>query len=191
VLSNVHEVPGARRAFEARRDLYFVGSFQHPPNVDAMRWFVAAVWPLAATRLPDARFHVVGSGLDPALARELAGERVEVHGHVADLDPYLDGCRLAVAPLRYGAGVKGKVNLAMAHGQPVVATPVAIEGMNLVDGEDVLVAADAGSFADAIVRLYHDAVLWQRLSDRGAENVRRHFSFDAAREALARILPPR
>jgi len=191
VLSNVHEVPGARRAFEARRDLCFVGSFQHPPNVDAMRWFVAEAWPLVAARLPEARFHVIGSGLDAALARELAGERVEVHGHVADLDPYLDGCRLAVAPLRYGAGVKGKVNLAMAHGQPVVATPVAIEGMNLVDGEDVLVAADAGSFADAIVRLYHDAVLWQRLSDRGAENVRRHFSFDAAREALARILPPR
>ena len=134
---------------------------------------------------------VVGSGLDEALSRELAGERIEVHGHVADLDPYLDGCRLAVAPLRYGAGVKGKVNLGMAHGQPVVATPVAVEGMNLVDGEDVLVAATAAEFADAIVRLYGDAALWQRLSDRGTENVRRHFSFDAARAALARILPSR
>ena len=191
VLSNVHEVAGSRRDFASRRDLYFVGSYQHPPNVDAMRWFVREVWPLAAARLPDARFHVVGSGLDEALSRELAGERIEVHGHVADLDPYLDGCRLAVAPLRYGAGVKGKVNLGMAHGQPVVATPVAVEGMNLVDGEDVLVAATAAEFADAIVRLYGDAALWQRLSDRGTENVRRHFSFDAARAALARILPSR
>lgn len=191
VLSNVHEVAGCRRPFEERRDLFFVGSYQHPPNVDAMRWFVREVWPLAAARLPQARFHLVGSGLDEALAREFAADGVDVHGHVEDLDPYLDGCRVAVAPLRYGAGVKGKVNLSMAHGQPVVATPVAVEGMNLVDGEDVLVADTAAAFADAIVRLYHDPALWQRLSASGADNVRRHFSFGAARAVLRRILPPR
>jgi GT2 family glycosyltransferase/glycosyltransferase involved in cell wall biosynthesis len=187
VLSNVHEVAGRGRGFAERRDLWFVGGFQHPPNVDAVRWFVAEVWPRIHAELPDARFHVVGSKM-PESMRALAGNGVEVHGHVEDLDPFLDGCRLSVAPLRYGAGVKGKVNQAMAHGQPVVATPMAVEGMHLVDGEEVLVADAPAAFAGAVVRLYRDEALWERLSQAGLANVARHFSFDAARAALARVL---
>jgi GT2 family glycosyltransferase/glycosyltransferase involved in cell wall biosynthesis len=190
VLSNVHEVAGLRAPFAAREGLWFVGGFQHPPNVDAVRWFLETVWPRVETALPDVRFHVVGSRMPDEL-RALADARVEVHGFVEDLDRFLDGCRLSVAPLRYGAGVKGKVNMAMAHGQPVIATPMAVEGMHVVAGEDVMVAEDAGAFADAIVRAYTEEALWSRLSANGLANVARHFSFDAAREALGRILPPR
>jgi glycosyltransferase involved in cell wall biosynthesis len=77
----------------------------------------------------------------------------------------------------------------MAHGQPVVATPIAVEGMHLVDGDSVLVAETAADFADAVVRLYEDRVLWERLSAAGVANVQTHFSFDAARAALERALP--
>jgi len=188
VLSNVHEINGARRPFAERRDIWFVGGFQHPPNVDAMQWFVREVWPRIAERLPGARFHIVGSKM-PDAVRELASERVVAHGHVPDIAPFLDGCRISVAPLRYGAGVKGKVNQSMAHGQPVVATAIAVEGMNVEPGSDALVADTAEAFADAVVTLYHDEALWQRLSAAGVRNVERLFSFDAAREALARILP--
>jgi glycosyltransferase involved in cell wall biosynthesis len=188
VLSNVHEVAGRRRGFDERRDLYFVGGFQHPPNVDAVLWFVREVWPRVAAALPDARFHVVGSRTPDAIAA-LAGERVVICGQVSDMTPFLDGCRLTVAPLRYGAGVKGKVNHAMAHGQPVVATTIAVEGMHARPGEDVLVADDAAAFAAAVVRAYSDPALWLELSDGGLANVRRHFSFDTARAALTRILP--
>ena len=104
-----------------------------------------------------------------------------------DIEPYMAGCRVAVAPLRYGAGVKGKVNLSMAHGQPVVATPCAVEGMFLRDGEDVLVAGDAGAFADAVVRLHGDEALWNRLARSGLDSVARHFSFDAARGTVRRV----
>jgi GT2 family glycosyltransferase/glycosyltransferase involved in cell wall biosynthesis len=190
VLSNVHEVAGLRAPFAARRDLWFVGGFQHPPNVDAVRWFLEAVWPRVEAALPEARFHVVGSRMPDALGA-LADDRVEVHGFVENLDRFLDGCRLSVAPLRYGAGVKGKVNSAMAHGQPVVATSIAVEGMHVVAGDDVLVADDPAAFADAIVRAYTDEALWAKLSANGLANVERHFSFDAAREALSRILPAR
>jgi glycosyltransferase involved in cell wall biosynthesis len=117
---------------------------------------------------------------------ELPG--VRIHGHVPDLDPFMDGCRIGLAPLRYGAGVKGKVNLSMAHGQPVVATPAAVEGMHLRDGVDVLVGADAQDFADAVLRLYDDRALWETLSRHGIENIEKHFSFDAAREVLRRLL---
>jgi glycosyltransferase involved in cell wall biosynthesis len=138
------------RGFEARKDLMFVGGFQHPPNVDAVRWFATAVWPLIAKALPEVHCHVIGSRV-PAEIAALADKRLLVHGFVADLAPCLDGCRISVAPLRYGAGVKGKVNQAMAHGLPVVATSIAVEGMQLVPGADVLVADDPGRFAEAVI----------------------------------------
>ncbi|WP_288126488.1 glycosyltransferase family 4 protein, partial [Thiomonas sp.] len=92
---------------------------------------------------------------------------VLLHGRVADLGPWLESCRLSIAPLRFGAGVKGKLNTAMAHGLPVVATSVAAEAMHLQDGRDVLLADDAESFAAAIVRVYADAELWGALSAGG------------------------
>lgn len=188
ILSNVHEVYGCRRSFAERRDLVFVGGFQHPPNTDAVLWFVREVFPQVRACLPDVVFHVIGSNA-PAEILELAHDGVQVHGFVADIVPYMDGCRLALAPLRYGAGVKGKVNMAMSYGLPVVATNAAVEGMHVSAGEDVMVADTAADFAAAILQAYGDAALWKKLSANGLANVRRYFSFDAAREALLRILP--
>jgi len=187
VLSNVHEVHGCRRPFAERRDLVFVGGFQHPPNTDAVEWFVREVFPQLRIALPGVRFHVIGSRV-PESIRALADEQVVVHGFVEDIMPYMDGCRVSVAPLRYGAGVKGKVNMAMSCGLPVVATPVAVEGMHVAAGSDVLVAEDAAAFAAAVVRLYRDEALWNTLSANGLANVERHFSFAAARAAVQRLL---
>lgn len=187
VLSNVHEVVGCRRSFTERRDIFFVGGFQHQPNIDAVQWFVSAIWPAIALALPDVRFHIVGSRM-PDSVRALATDRIIAEGFVESLDEYLDGCRLSVAPLRYGAGVKGKVNQSMAHGQPVVATALAAEGMYLINDVDVLIADAPDQFAAAVVRLYQDESLWKRLSDAGLGNVERHFSFAAAKLALTHIL---
>ena len=188
VLTNLHEVAGPGQPFASRNDLVFVGGFRHPPNVDAVRWFVAEVFPRVRERLPDVRFHCIGSNVVAAVQVLAQEPGVVVHGHVPDITPYMDGCRIALAPLRYGAGVKGKVNLSMAHGQPVVATNAAVEGMHLRDGVDVLVAGDAVAFADAIVRLYTDQALWERLARGGLDNVARHFSLEAARETVRRVL---
>jgi len=113
---------------------------------------------------------------------------VRVHGYVEDIEPYMDGCRISVAPLRYGAGVKGKVNMAMSYGLPVVATSIAVEGMHVRVGEDVLVADEAAAFAAEVVRAYRDGALWARLSANGLANVERHFSFAAARDAVRDLL---
>lgn len=190
VLSNVHEIYGSRRPFAERRDLVFVGGFQHPPNIDAVRWFVHEVMPLLRADGSAPLLHVVGSKVPPAV-QELAAEDVIVHGFVPDIAPLMDGCRLSVAPLRYGAGVKGKINMAMSYGLPVVATSVAVEGMHVRAGIDVLVADAAADFAAEIRRAYADEALWQNLSDNGLANVREHFSFEAARAALRKILPER
>ncbi|MCL1634499.1 glycosyltransferase [Luteimonas sp. SX5] len=187
LLSNVHRAAGPGLPFGERRDLVFVGGFRHPPNVDAVSWFVDDVFPLVRARLPGVVFHCIGSHAPESILALGRREGVVVHGHVPDITSFMDGARIGLAPLRYGAGVKGKVNLSMAHGQPVVATPCAVEGMHLRDGHDVLVAGSAQAFADAVVRLYGDEALWQALSRNGLDNVARHFSADAARDVVRRV----
>ncbi|NOT88992.1 MAG: glycosyltransferase [Lysobacter sp.] len=187
LLSNLHRIAGAGQPFAQRHDLVFVGGFRHPPNVDAVRWFVQAAFPSIRARLPDARFHCIGSHTPPEIEALGALPGVIVHGHVADIDPYMDGGRIAIAPLRFGAGVKGKINLSMAHGQPVVATSCAVEGMHLHDGEDVLVADAPQAFADAVVRLYEDAALWDTLARNGLASVERNFSLETARETVRKV----
>lgn len=188
ILSNVHHSTTAQAPFRERRDLLFVGGYRHPPNVDAALWLVREIHPLIRARRPDIVLHLIGSDAPPNILALRDIDGVRVHGHVPDLAPYMDGCRIGLAPLRYGAGVKGKINLSMAHGQPVVATAAAVEGMHLRDGIDVLVADDAQAFADAVLRLYDDATLWETLARNGLANVAQHFSFDAARRALRRVL---
>ena len=187
VLSNLHRIAGPGAPFAQRRDLVFVGGFRHPPNVDAVRWFADAVFPRIRERLPEVRFHCIGGDVVAAVQALAARDGITVHGHVPDIAPYMEGCRVALAPLRYGAGVKGKVNLSMAHGQPVVATSCAVEGMHTRDGYDVLVADDAEAFADAVVRLHEDPALWAMLSRNGLDNVARHFSLDAARDTVRQV----
>ena len=188
VVSNVHEIHGCRRGYAERRDLVFIGGFQHPPNIDAVVWFARQVFPLLRTEMPQLRVHIIGSKV-PAAVLELADENIVVHGYVEDIAPYMEGCRISIAPLRVGAGVKGKINMAMSYGLPVVATSTAVEGMHVRAGEDVLVADTPQDFAAEILRAYNDEDLWKQLSANGLDNVRAHFSFDAARKALETILP--
>ena len=186
VLSNVHEIFGCRRPFADRRDLLFVGGFQHPPNTDAVLWFVNDILPRVLEAIPELRLHVIGSKVTDAI-RAVASEHVIVHGFVDDIGPAMDGARISVAPLRYGAGVKGKVNMAMSYGLPVVATSMAVEGMHVQSGIEVLIADSAEAYADAVIKLYNDEALWKRLSANGLDNVRTHFSFEAADKAIQRI----
>jgi len=184
VVSNIHSLVRDTPGFDARRDLVFVGGFRHLPNVDAVQWLAREILPRLRARQPELVLHVVG-GAVPAQVQALAGTPgLRLHGQLDALEPLLDACRVSVAPLRYGAGVKGKVNQAMARGLPVVATRCAAEGMHLVEGEDVLLADDADGFADAVLRVYADPALWQRLREGGYANTQRWFSPEAARATL-------
>jgi polysaccharide pyruvyl transferase WcaK-like protein/glycosyltransferase involved in cell wall biosynthesis len=186
ILSNIHDVRGRQTGFDDRRDLFFVGGFGHLPNVDAVCWYAAEVWPRVRHELPGALTYLIGSNM-PDSVRALAGDGIVVVGHAPDLTPYLDGCRASVAPLRFGAGVKGKIGTAQGSGVPVIATTHAAEGMHLESGRNALIADTAQGFADAIVRVYGNRELWTAVSDEGMENVRRHFSPDAARTVLEEL----
>lgn len=188
VLSNIMPATGAGQPFARRRDVLFVGGFRHPPNADAVRWLLAKIWPDLRDRLPQVVLHVVGSDPPADVVAAAAQPGVRLHGHLADIGELLDGARVAVAPLRYGAGVKGKANQAMAHGLPVVATSCAAEGMHLTHGDDVLIADSAADFSTAVARAYTDESLWQRLSGGGLRNVHDHFSIEAALRSLQPLL---
>ena len=187
LLSNIHEIHGCRAPHAQRRDLVFIGGHGHPPNSDAIRWLAGEILPRLREALPDIRLHVLGDLPDSA-RRELGTPGLELHGRVPELGPWLDRCLATLAPLRFGAGVKGKINMSMSHGVPVIATGLAVEGMQLSDGVDVLIADTAGAFVEAVLRLQADEALWQRLSEHGLDNVRLHFSAAAAAATLHRVL---
>ncbi|WP_438874019.1 glycosyltransferase [Thiohalocapsa halophila] len=186
VVSNIHRIQYSEAGFAERHGLLFIGSFSHPPNTDGVLWFCRKILPRVLAVEPDICFWVIGAD-PPAEVRALGSERVRVLGHVPDVKPLFEAARLSVAPLRYGAGVKGKINQSLACGLPVVATPQAAEGMFLTDGESVLLADTTQAFAGAVLRLHRDRGTWERLSRGGLKVMEDHFSFAAARRAIASI----
>jgi glycosyltransferase involved in cell wall biosynthesis len=187
ILSNVHEVHGSATAFQDRDGILFIGGFEHPPNSDAVIYYVQEIFPLIRKKLVNTVTYIVGSNPPPAIVA-VGSHDIVVTGYVEDVFNYFNKCRLSIAPLRYGSGVKGKVNMSMSYGLPVVATSTAAEGMHLRDEFDVLIADEAESFADAVVRLYTDEALWKKLSENGLKNVEKYFSKSVARKTLADIL---
>ena len=183
IVSTIVEVPGSKTPFALRRDWLFIGGFQHTPNIDAVLFFVKDIYPLVSEHLRDAKFYIIGDKAPPEVAA-LATERIVVAGSQQDVRPFFDSVRLSIAPLRFGAGVKGKINQSMAFGVPVVATSLAIEGMELQDREDILVADEPENFARALIELYESEQLWNRISENGLKKTRALYSTDAARTKL-------
>jgi len=183
LVSNIVDVPGSQTPFALRRDWLFIGSFQHPPNTDAVLFFLNEIYPLIDEHLGDAKFYIIGDKAPPEIVA-LANERIIVAGLQRDVRPFFNSVRLSVAPLRFGAGVKGKINQSMAFGVPVVATSVAVEGTGLHDREEILMADQPEDFAKAVIELYQNEQLWNRISENGVRKTRALYSTDAARTKL-------
>ena len=124
----------------------------------------------------------------PEVIQKMATEDIIVVGFVEDLLPMLDKMRISVAPLRYGAGIKGKIGTAMSAGLPVVATQIAAEGMFLENNENAMIADEPEEFADAIARLYNDEGLWNQLSVNGLKFAEKAWGAETAWNTLAKIL---
>jgi len=183
LVSNIVDVPGSKTPFALRRDWLFIGSFQHPPNIDAVLFFLKEVYPLVSEHLRGAKFYIIGDKAPPEIVA-LAAERIVVAGLQRDVRPFFESVKLSVAPLRFGAGVKGKINQSMAFGVPVVATSVAVEGAELNNREEILMADTPEDFARALIELYESEDLWNRLSKNGIRKTRALYSTKAARKKL-------
>jgi glycosyltransferase involved in cell wall biosynthesis len=166
-----------------RSDIMFLGNFPHLPNVDSIRFFVQVIWPLLESVLPkEARLLVVGNR-PPQEVIEMASERIVVTGYVEDLEPYFSSSRVFVAPLRYGAGIKGKLVMALAHGVPSVATTVAAEGIGSEGCGHLLIADDPVEFSRCVLHAYQDEKKWTALREAGLAFVLENYS----RETISRL----
>lgn len=187
VLPLLLNIPGTKKGYKERKDFCFVGGFQHTPNVDAVQYFSTDVMPIVREILPGVKFHVVGSN-PPDFIQKLACDDIVVHGFIEDLNGFLDQMRLSVAPLRYGAGVKGKVGTALAAGLPSVLSEIAAEGMALTPEEHALISNDAKGIAMSIQRLYSNQNLWEKLSRQGIVYAEKAWGPDASYFSLMEII---
>jgi GT2 family glycosyltransferase/glycosyltransferase involved in cell wall biosynthesis len=185
VVPNAHDPSPGGPGFDQRSGACFVGNFVHPPNRDAVEWWIEEIAPLLEARVPSP---LVVVGNDPeGWAGALDGDSLKVTGWVPSTLPWLNAARVSVAPLRYGAGMKGKVGEAMAAGLPVVGTPIAFEGIDVVDGRHALIAETPSEIADALARLHTDRPLWERLSANGKAFIEEHFSVSKMRDAVGSL----
>ena len=178
-------VPG----FKDRKDIAFLGGFNHYPNVQAVQWFVTQVFPQLRRALPDVRLKIFGSHMPDHLAKLIEVEEgVDVVGWVPTVQEVYDQCRLFIAPLQSGAGIKGKVIGALAHGVPSVLSPVAAEGIPVVDGTDGMLAEKPEEWVAAIAKLYNSEKLWGKMSIAAIELARRQFGFEGGVLQMRRAL---
>ncbi len=179
---------GAGRGFEERKDILFVGGFAHIPNVDAMIWFVRHVYSLIRRKIPDVVLNIVGSN-PPETILKLRADGVNITGFVSDeeLARYYETSRVVVAPIRFGAGVKGKIIEAVAYGVPVVSTTTGMEGIRDADGT-ALVADREDLFARSVIELHEDRRQWNALHDRQVEYANKYLGFDYAEQFVRAAL---
>jgi glycosyltransferase involved in cell wall biosynthesis len=189
IIPNIHRIATSVPPVDGRAGLLFIGYYRHHPNVDAVRYLIDEILPTVWDRLGPIPVYLIGGDPDHALG-PIAGGSVHALGYIAEADIYFHRCRAFVAPLRFGAGMKGKVGQALSLGLPLVTTPIGAEGMELSDGETALIADDAAAFAEAIIRLYTDDGLWRRLSAAGLHHIETHFSVAATQQALEQLLSP-
>lgn len=170
--------------WEERKNLMFVGGFNHPPNVDAVLWFAKEIFPQILECYPDMVWYVIGSNPTKEILA-LNTDHIIITGFITDkeLEYYYSSCRLAVVPLRYGAGVKGKVIESIYMQCPLITTPVGAEGISTE--EEAFIVSSLEDMANKVIELYDDKEYLQKLINKGPEYMNRYFT---KKQALDLIL---
>jgi GT2 family glycosyltransferase len=193
----VVEGPAQPAPLAGRSGLAFLGSYNHPPNRDAVAHFLEQLWPALRQRHPQLQLHLYGSGLSEPLAQQWGSQPgVVVQGWIAEASAVYNRHRLFIAPLRSGAGLKGKVIAAAAHGIPQVLSPLAAEATGLRDGQEAVIAQRPEQWLAAIQRLLTDDQAWSRMSEAAHRFAGQHYSraqgLSVMRSAFERLgLPTR
>jgi GT2 family glycosyltransferase len=170
-------------AIDTRAHLSFLGNYQHAPNAEGVLWFAREVMPLLETEAPDLEFFIYGSAMTDEI-KALEDDRTHAQGFVEVIADAYDKHRIFIAPLLSGAGIKGKVLAALAHGVPCVLTPTAAEGIGLRHGLDCMIAQTPEEWVAAITSLQTDDALWQKISENARDYVRQSFSFETGRDLM-------
>lgn len=168
-ISDTKEIPN----FYQRNDLLFIGGYNHPPNVDACLWLIEEIMPLVWAKYPNLLVTLLGSNPEEKISN-LISSRVKVPGYISDVSNYFNSAKVFVAPLRYGAGMKGKIGQSLAYGLPTVTTSIGAEGMGLDHLETAIIANDTNSFVEGIFLLLEDEELWSKLSGSSVQHIQKY-----------------
>ncbi len=189
VIPNIHRLQNRGRAFAEREGLFFIGNFNHRPNVDAVHYFMHKIFSHIQASIPGAKFYIAGSHMPDEIKWYGSNcNGVTALGYVRDVDSLFNSSRVFVAPLRYGSGMKGKIGQALAYGLPVVTTSVGSEGMGLKHEDEAMIANDEEVFAQMVVEVYRSPELWQRLSDKGYKHIEKLYSPPIVKNSIYAVL---
>lgn len=186
-ISNIHYPKidiSKKNGFASSKGIIFIGSI-HEPNIDAVKFLYEKIMPLVWKENPDLKVSVIGNVADKLDLKQYP--KFKFLGFVESIEEHFMTSKLMVAPLRFGAGVKGKIGQAFEYFLPVVTTDIGAEGMQLVNEKNVLIANDEKSFAEAILKLNNDEELWNRLSENSVNSLQ-PFSTEAVNETLKKII---
>ncbi len=165
-----------------------VGTFKWLPNIEAVDFLVEKVWPLIKTKVANANLLIVGNApTAKVIGYGATDHQITVTGMIEDIRDAFQSAHVLLAPVFSGKGTRYKILEAMASGTPVVASKIAVEGLNIIDGQHVLTSNDANTLADLTVKVLNDKNLWQRLSENGKEFVAKNYDWDLISQKLDKI----
>jgi glycosyltransferase involved in cell wall biosynthesis len=191
VVGNIHQFKNENSGFKnfnQRENLLFIGSFIHTPNLDAVKYLHDKILPILLKELPALKIEIIGS-YAPQEILDMNSENFRVLGFVEDISEYFNSAKLFVAPLAFGAGIKGKIGQSLEFGLPLVTTEIGAEGFNFSPNEELMLAPfdSPKDFAEKIISLYTDETLWNQVSDN-SKKILKPFSIANIEENVMKIL---
>lgn len=183
ILTSLYEPRKNTPLFKDRKNLIFVGNFNHKPNEDAVLFFTKEIFPLIKSKLPEIKFYIVGNNPTEKV-KALKSDQIIITGWVPDVKEYIDKCRVEVVPLRYGAGYKGKVGEALSSGIPIVTTSIGAEGIGIEHGTHAFISDEPKDFAEKVIQLYQEEQLWEKFSFNGKKLIASQYSSELMRKRL-------
>ncbi|QMU53926.1 MAG: glycosyltransferase [Nitrosopumilus sp.] len=181
--------PDKINPFNLRNDLLFIGGFQHPPNIDSLQHLINIIFPKIREKLPESKLFVIGSNPTQKII-DMCSETKNVVflGYVKNIDFYLQKCKLLLAPIRFGAGVKGKITQSLAYGLVVITTSIGAEGISDKNGEILIISENDDEFIEKAVLLYNDESFWTKLSLNSKKHSEENFSPEYVKNTIEKII---
>lgn len=188
VIPNIHKIPAQTTPLQQRKHICFIGALHTSHNADAVKWFLKEVFPFIIEKAPDVEFHVLGFGNESFRSVLEVNANVKVIGYVEDAEAAIADYRLFVCPMTYGAGMKGKIGVAVAAATPVVTTNIGAEGFGFTNGQNCFIADDPQEFAWMALRLLSETALWEEFSTKAKKMLADKFSIRTVSEKINALL---
>jgi glycosyltransferase involved in cell wall biosynthesis len=171
VIPNIHPAVKNINKYNSTKDILFIGGFRHTPNVDAMKYFVSEIFPKIIKRVNNIKLIIIGSN-PPQEILDLNSENILVKGYVKNLEMDFANARIFVSPVRFGAGMKGKIGLSLSYGIPTVSTTIGAEGFGF-SGNELIIEDNPLKFAESVINLYNNEKEWKKYKTAGIDFMKR------------------